>query len=303
LHEFKKALLAQPDYEPAQRYIEMTQRMISGAAVVPIEKIPSVTPSEYAEILEIQKEMIREKQRPMEAFPLPKEIKKRIYAPRELTLDESLSRIRQPIEIEQGETITIKGRGIQRFLVTEPFVLKVERKGPDEILVTGDKLGYAYLHIWDNNGRWTLEFLTIPPRPIGLSVEEELRQAEERAKNFKIRYYLDWSSFETGRSWDSLERSSYSWRHSLTFFGETPYGMFDSTVSASAWHDKSEVSYMSVGLTQGKLFGFKDFNIRLLDFTPALSNLILWGGNLGRRSLRRFYPWIHHRERIVLKRY
>ncbi|KPK98982.1 MAG: hypothetical protein AMJ95_01630 [Omnitrophica WOR_2 bacterium SM23_72] len=280
LHEFKKALLAQPDYEPAQRYIEMTQRMISGAAVVPIEKIPSVTPSEYAEILEIQKEMIREKQRPMEAFPLPKEIKKRIYAPRELTLDESLSRIRQPIEIEQGETITIKGRGIQRFLVTEPFVLKVERKGPDEILVTGDKLGYAYLHIWDNNGRWTLEFLTIPPRPIGLSVEEELRQAEERAKNFKIRYYLDWSSFETGRSWDSLERSSYSWRHSLTFFGETPYGMFDSTVSASAWHDKSEVSYMSVGLTQGKLFGFKDFNVRLLDFTPALSNLILWGGNL-----------------------
>ncbi|MFH0827048.1 MAG: pilus assembly protein N-terminal domain-containing protein [Candidatus Omnitrophota bacterium] len=291
LHEFKKALLAKPDYEAAQKYIEMTERMIPGAAVMPTQKIPSATPAEYMELLEIQKEMMREKQRPVvpampaaqrpaKAVSLPGEIKKRIYAPRELTLDESFSRIRQPIEIEQGETIAIKGRGIQRFLVTEPLVLKVERKGLDEILVTGERIGYTFLHIWDQNGRWTLEFLTIPPRPQGPTLEEELRQAEEKAKNFKFRYYLDWSSFETGRKWDSLKRSSYSWRHSLTFFGETPYGMFDSTVSGNVWQDTSEVSYMSVGLTQGRLGTFKDFNVRLLDFTPALSNLILWGGNL-----------------------
>lgn len=280
LHEFKKALLARPDYEPAQRYIEMTQRMIHGAAIMPTQKIPSATPAEYLDILQIQKEMMQEKQRPTEAVLVPEEIKKRIYAPRVLTLDESLSRIRQPIEIEQGESITIKARNIQRFLVTEPLVLKVERKGSDEILVTGANLGYTYLHIWDNNGRWTIEFLTIPPRPIGPTLEEELRQAEEKAKNFKIRYYLDWSSFETGRKWDSLKRSSYSWRHSLTFFGETPYGMFDSTVSGTVWQDSTEVSYMSVGLTQGRFGDFKDFNVRLLDFTPALSNLILGGGNL-----------------------
>ncbi|MFH1458668.1 MAG: pilus assembly protein N-terminal domain-containing protein [Candidatus Omnitrophota bacterium] len=291
LHEFEKALLAQPDYEPAQRYIEMTKRMIRGPSVMPKERIPAETLDEYLNIIQIQREMIEEKKRgavPMEpsvlrlseAVPEVKKIKKRMYAPREITLDESLSRIRQPIEIEQGENITIKGSNIQRFLVTEPRVLNVEKKGSHEISVTGQDLGYAYLHIWDSNGRWTMEFLTIPPRPVGLSLEEELRQEEERAKNFKIRYYLDWSSFETGRSWDSLRRSSYSWRHSLNLFGETPYGMFDSAVSATTWSSSTEVSYMSVGLTQGKIGDFKDFNVRLLDYTPPLSNLILWGGNL-----------------------
>lgn len=295
LQEFKKALIVQPDYEPALRYVEMAKRMIFG----PAEEItqiptPTVKPSartkpkavdELLDLIEIQKEMIAgapSVSRPtaVESVLQPTAVKKKPYVPRVLTLDESLSQIRQPIEIEQGESIIIKGNNIQRFLVTQPGILTVERNGSDQLLVTGKELGYTYLHIWDNFGRWSTEFLTLPPRPVGPTLEEELRTQEEKARNFKIRYYLDWSSFETGRRIYSLRRTNYYWRHTASLFGETPYGMFDSAVSASVLNNSSDVTYITLGLTQGKIGEFKDFNLRLLDYTPYISNLVLSGGNL-----------------------
>jgi tetratricopeptide (TPR) repeat protein len=307
LHEFKKALMVQPGYGPALKYIEMTQRMIFGPAEEVREiVIPAVKPSakmrpqavdELLDLIEIQREMIAGARvspgkialpvapsvsRPtaMESALRQAVVKKKAYIPRVLALDESLSQIRQPIEIEQGESITIKGMNIQRFLVTQPNIVTVERNGADELSVTGKELGYTYVHIWDNNGRWSTEFLTVPPRPIGPTLEEELRMEEEKARNFRIRYYLDWSSFETGRRIYSLKRSNYYWRHTASLFGETPYGMFDSGVSASTLNSSSDITYITLGLTQGKIGKFKDFNLRLLDYTPYISNLVLSGGNL-----------------------
>jgi hypothetical protein len=315
LHEFRKALIAQPGYEPALKYIEMTEHMIFGPqmeaeeVIIPAAKPSAVTAGktveEYLDLIELQREMIKEKQKPLagvaapgvlpekivlpsmpyvakprEFIPKPVEIAKKIYPPKELTLDETLSQIKQPIEIEQGETITIKGVNIQRFLVTQPDVLTVERMSPNEISVTGKNLGYTYVHIWDNNGRWTVEFLTIPPRPIGPTIEEEMRREEETARNFKLRYNLDWSSFGTGRRLNSLKYNPSSWRQSFNLFGEIPYGMFDSTVSLITFERSTDVTYMTAGLTQGKIGNFKDFNLRLLDYNPHISSLILSGANL-----------------------
>jgi len=317
LQEFKKALMVQPNYSSALKYIEMTQRMLQGVSeteevltlpVKPSAVTPAKTTAEYLDLVEIQREMIQEKKKAaapsaipkrigggqiaapklptptvskaMELVPVPAQIRKKTYNPRELTLDEGLSQIRQPIEIEQGESITIKGTNIQRFLVTQPNTLTVERKGNNEISVMGKDLGYAYLHTWDNNGRWSVEFLTIPPRPEGPTLEEELRMEEEKARNFKLRYYLDWASFASGRRLESLKRTNYSWKHTLNFFGETPYGMFDATTSASTLNGSTDVTYLSTGLTKGRLGVFNDFNLRLFDYTPSVGNLVLWGGNL-----------------------
>jgi hypothetical protein len=320
LEEFKRALLAEPDYLPARKYIEMTERTLAGIPEeVPGQEAPeeffpeeairskgtetimpgeAKTMDEYLDMVELQREMISEREKAEQIIPLTEEglvvpagpilaqlapapVIKRTFAPKELFLDESLAQLRQPLEIEQGESVLIRGVNIQRFLVTQPNVLDVERKDTDTILATGKDLGYTFLHAWDNSGRWTIEFMTVPPRPLGPTLEEELRQAEESARNFKLRYIMDWSDFQTGRNWGSLNDTSSSWMHSLTFFGETPYGSFDSSLSATTYEDgTTELSYTTVGLTQGKIGNFQDFNLRFLDFDPALSNLILWGGNL-----------------------
>lgn len=290
LHEFNKALLLQPNYEPALKYAEITQRMLSALPEEQVVKLPSGAvfkgsqskkANEYLGVIDLQKEVIREKRTETQPIgPVPSPVKKRAYTPKTLLLNESFSSIQQPIELEQGENIIIKGTNIQRFLITQPETLTAQRLGADEISFSGKGLGYTFAHIWDDNGRWSMEFLTVPPKPQGPTLEEELRMKEEEAGNFRLRYDLDWSSFLTGKKLETLERTNYAWRHALSLNGETPYGLLDSTVAGSVLHDTREINYITLGLTQGKLGSFKDFDLRVFDYTPLFGNLVFGGGNL-----------------------
>lgn len=200
---------------------------------------------------------------------------KEISLPQVLLLDESVKSLASALEIEQGKTIIISGRNIQRFLLTQPDVLNVGRKSGDELSVTATNFGYTYLHIWDDNGRWTLEFLTVPVRPTGPTYEEILRRSEERANTFKLRYNMDWNSFYSsldGKT-KNLKRSSYSYGHYLYFFGPSPYGDIDSTASVRALKKTTDLTYFTMGLTKGKIGPFEDFTLRGVDFSPGITNL------------------------------
>ena len=169
---------------------------------------------------------------------------------------------------------------MQRFLVTQPDIIRVERKASEQILVTGINIGYTYLLVWDANGRRTLEILTVPVKPEGESLENMSRRQQEKARNFKLNYSMDWSTYSTGSRWATLKRSNYYYIHNLGLAGETPYGNFDSSLAVNKYNNFTELTHYTLGLTNGKFGDFKDFKLRGFDFfdlPPDFSNLAFPG--------------------------
>ncbi len=320
LTEFKKALLVQPNYGPALEYIQMIKNeelsepeppaegyvyretkespvysetkvtrnnvipsRISATGNRPVVYLPEVSPvRRESSVPQYLPSAISPASEPIsggEEKELDKRLKKVI--PIEVfKLDNTLSEIIQPIELEQGQSIIISGKSIQRFLVTQQEILKVEKNNIDELLVTGQEIGYTYLYAWDANGRWEIEFLTVPPKPEGPTSEEAARVAEELARDFKLRYSLNWNSVESGRRVKSLRRSSYSWFHSLSLTGPSPYGDIDSGLNVFVGKNSTDLTYFTLGLTKGKLGNFQGFALRGFDYTVPLSNLVLSGAGL-----------------------
>ena len=210
---------------------------------------------------------------------LPAAAKKKMKAelPTVVTLDESLAKQAATIEIEAGKSVILSGKNIRKFLLTEPDVLDVERKSPDVLLVTGKNIGYTYLHTWDDTGRQTTEWRTVIPRPEGPTYEDLLRREEERARNFRMRYSMDWLSYESGRRIYDLNRDFYSWAHSLSIIGPTPYGDIDSLVTLRKLRTSTDLTYFTLGLTNGQVGPFKGFTLRAFDHVPPFTNLTFPG--------------------------
>jgi hypothetical protein len=280
LHEFKKALIAQPQYEPAKKYIQMIEEILNPHTAVKEEESAedkSDVISQYLDNLESGRALPAAKKRqPVTSYQKESVAEKQaeqLALPSILTLEESLRQIHQPIEIEKGSSIVIFGRNIQRFLVTSPDILNVEKRDGDRLMVSGKNIGYSYLHVWDDGGRWTLEFLTTFPKPKGPTLAEELLLDEQKSGAFKLRYAVDWSSSEQGRRLDSLNRQYYAWGHYLGLTGVTPYGNVDSQATVRSLRTTTDLTYLTVGLTDGKFGTLKGFSLRGLDFSPGFSNL------------------------------
>ena len=292
LEEFNKALVIGPNYEPALRYIEMIKQMGGQTSdVISAQNLPFVN-DDVLELRLIQREMINDKK---EIIPRRLKAKNEILQAQEINqifakekktlplraiaLDENFRRIIQPIEIEQEKKIVFYGKNIQRFLVTQPNIIKVEQKGANELLITGQGIGYTYVYIWDDFGRWTAECLGIFPAPEGPTLEEQLRIEEERTGTFKLRYGLDWNSFEQGRGLRALQRQSYTWSHNLGLTGSTPYGNLDSNLIVRSLSQTTDLTYYTVGLTNGVWGNLKDFSLRGFDYSPSFSNLVFPGSS------------------------
>lgn len=291
LHEFNKALLAQPNYPLALEYIKKITKEGAPKLEEEIAPLPKTTPKKRVTAIN---ELLDQFETLPTAVPqapkaaakaelpkkalvkelLPKETPpKEVLFPQILELNENIKSLTAPIEIEQGKSLIIAGKNITRFLVISPGVISVEKKYSDELLLNGKEIGFTYLHIWDNNGRWTLQFLTIPAKPEGPTLEEIMRQAEEHAGTFKLRYSLSYDLFEKGRRAYSLARQSYSYNHILSLDGQTPFGNLSSNLGVRSSSITTDLSYITLGLTEGRFGQFKDFTLRALDYTPAFNNL------------------------------
>lgn len=294
LQEFKKALMVEPDYEPAIRYIQIIEQKGSREAekkeivptTVPITFKPTSTTTsgaikEILDLIEIQQEMIQEEKLLPAGIisPLTKPAEKK-YPPKILVLDESIKTIPQPIELEQGKEIILQVRNLQKFLVTYPNVLLVTKNQTGDLLIVGQETGYADLVVWDENGRNLLDFLVIPPKPEGPLYEDILKKELEREEGFSLHYSMGWSSFEKGRRLDELERQSYSYRHNLMLKGSTPYGNLDSSITVQSLRTTRDLTYATIGLVGGQFGPFSKFNLRGIDFSPYFSNLVFSGSSL-----------------------
>lgn len=300
LGQFKKALLAEPNYEPALKYIEKIQGMKGKAAVASSAAKASapVVPrsskgidlNQTVELMEIQKEMMQNRNAiasrtvSPEAYsgnlPASASVKKQQEAPEFLVLDESFKNVPQPISLEQGKSVLVSGKNINKFLLTQEGIVDVSKENSDTLLVTGKGIGYAYLHVWDDSGRNTIEWLGTFPKWENTAEAEKFRIAEKKEGNFKLRYALDWNSYETGHGVRALRRNSYAWSHDLALNGPTPYGDLDSKMTFRRLNTSSDLTYFTVGLINGRYGSFKDFGIRLFDFYPLFSNLTFPGETL-----------------------
>ncbi|MFA5145643.1 MAG: SdrD B-like domain-containing protein [Candidatus Omnitrophota bacterium] len=275
LEEFNKALLLEANYKPALQYIHKIETLKSPE--LPEEENIEVKPEPSRGNRILKRDIVMER-------ILRSEEKRRgrvlAATPKVIALDALLAKVNGALEIQQGESLSLYITGMQRFLVTQPDIIRVERKAPEQILVTGVNIGYTYLHVWDANGLRTLEILTVPVKPAGESLEDMSRRQQEKARNFKLTYSLDWSTYATGRRWDTLKRSNYYYIHNLGSSGETPYGNLDASLAVNRYNNITDVTHYTLGLTNGKFGDFKDFTLRVFDFfdiPPDFSNLAFPG--------------------------
>lgn len=277
LHEFRKALLVQPNYEPALRYIQIIEETGSpkaypGQKMEPLKELFPGSRLKKGDIIAQELDRFEDKApKPgISAVPQVLPLAGKKGMPAVLSLDEYVMNITQPLELPEGESIILAGRNIRKFLVTHPEIITVERRGPDELIVTASNIGYADLHIWDDRERLTVGIFGVFPR---LAEEEELLRDIEKAGNFKLRYTLDWSTFETGSNVKNFRRGSYHLRHGMGLEGATPYGRFDSFAVLSRFKTNSDFTYYTAGITDGALGRFKGWSLRGFDFYPQISNL------------------------------
>jgi len=288
LTEFKKALLVQPNYEPALKYIQLIEqtkiKKDTAASQITHSLDKSFIPYGRTGLIKETLDYIERERISGGAALIIEEKGKKEESPSPvgltIRLDESLNQLKQPFEIKQGESVIIIGKNIQRFLATHPDILTIDKKSNDELLVSGKEIGYTYLHIWDDNGRWTTEWLGVFPLPKGPTYEELIRKEEEKRNNFKLRYSLDWYTYEVGRKVDELERNYYSWSHNLSLNGPTPYGNLDSSLYIRRAKLTTDLTYFTLGLTDGQFGAFKNFSLRGFDFSPAFNNFSFPGATL-----------------------
>lgn len=277
---FNMVLTINPQDKIALKYSKLIQkRMETTEESVSAEELPTNTNSAGLS----KEEFIRKQVESMVLIhkPIPPpaetvEISQNISFPKIFILDKKTKKSAFTLEIEQNEIIAIKGKTISRFLFTHPDVVSVDQNA-DVLYITGKNAGKTYLHIWDAQQRWTVEFKIIPLKQKGPDFAEDLRLAEERAKELRVRYSLLSNYSETKNPLSkTLPFIRYrSFKHLIETANplETPSGDFGFSFSVNSLSEKTEVNCASLSLHNGKIGRFDKFDLQVFDFRPAGTDL------------------------------
>lgn len=281
--EFKKALLAEPNYPPAVYYLQLISEISRGGEAESSAYAPKhISGKDKETAMEGLLNNIESgayfSERSEISIPKSRIDEK---MPGYYFLNDPRLSMQQPIQIEENKHIIVRGSNIQRFLIVQPDLLYAEKLNDQDLSVMAKNIGPSSIIIWDDNGRTVIECTGIMPISDTPTLEEVMRKEEEHSGNFKLRYNLDWYSYASGRRLSTVERSgSYSWIHNLRMDGATPYGLLDSAVTVRSLNTTTDMTYITAGLTNGQLGDFKGFNLRAGDYNPYFNNLAISGINL-----------------------
>ncbi len=179
------------------------------------------------------------------------------------------------VEVEPQGAFYVNSPTLKRFLIITPDVISVERINRSTVKVSAQDLGSSFLHIWDAQGRWTFKVKIIPPR-----VLVETERSWEKPEGFKFMYSNDWNTYYKGRRFGAMSKQTLTFDQWAGIIGPTPYGVLDTSVNWSRLNAEDEITGYTVGLTEGKIFNFKDLYIRGFDFVHSLSPLSYPGQTL-----------------------
>ncbi len=291
-NHFQHAHLIDPSAEDPLSYINLLKRIKEGRVNVvsktqqlgPISKsrhsiisntLDAFEKKEYATPNIPQKNTIQIPP-PTNKFIVPEQEPAMEITPETIYLDDALwsSQPKTLLQIEMQKAVVFEGSNIKRFLIITPNFFEVKTIDRDKILIIANQRGASFLHVWDDRGRWTFNVEVILPfHHESLRIKE--KQIEEYSKPFTFSYATDWASFNRGKRMLDLERQSLDFQQRLSFQGETPYGDFDTSAIFEKFSETTDVTRYTVGLTDGHIGKFKDFNIRGFDFLPHFSALSL----------------------------
>jgi hypothetical protein len=225
---------------------------------------PQMVLKETKEIAAVKKEIISEEQR---------KHKKPKYT---LILEDKDKNPSPPVlELSLEDYFIIKGDNLKRYLSVSPDVVLVEKPDKSTLIITAAKFGSTFLHVWDNDRRYTFNVKVI----LALSVSEREKNWQP-AEGFTFWYNSNWDSYYKGKRMGDMERKSLLFTQDGGVKGPTPYGKFDASVSWSKSNATEEISGYTVGLEKGHVGNFKDFNLRSFDFTKPFSDLTFPGDTL-----------------------
>ncbi|MFP4472580.1 MAG: SdrD B-like domain-containing protein [Candidatus Omnitrophota bacterium] len=191
-----------------------------------------------------------------------------------------------PLEIPtDAELIFRSPDHIKRVLVIEPDVLEADRIDAQTYRFLPARMGKSFLHIWDNDRRWTFLITVVPSRPALAAVRRHADTRWGTVQPFHFLHNASYDYYARGSSLDSLERNSYAHREWFMLKGGTPYGFFDAKINLYETQTASmePVTY-SMGLTDARLGSLRNFDIRIFDSSHQISPLTLPG-----RTFRGFF--------------
>ena len=174
------------------------------------------------------------------------------------------------VQIGVNSGLIIEGKNIKRFLVINPHIINVKRLGSGGIKVISKNIGETFLHIWKGSRRLTLNVKVVSP--VFVSPARERKMVYE-AEPFKFMYSSDWDSYYRGRRLGTMNRESITFDQWLGFYGDTPYGKMDASLKLGKYGSNTELTNYTLGITNGKAFGFEGFNARIFDIYKGFSEL------------------------------
>lgn len=213
---------------------------------------------------------------------IPKKVRKEKI--RVLYLTEELWKVspKPEIEIEIGKSLILEGRGISRYLVEREKILEVKRIDADHIRIFAKNIGLTFFHLWDEKGRWTFRIKVIPPK---IAVAKKKKEVIWEAEPFKFSYETEWYGYyknpkDATLDFSDLERETLTFHQWLGLEGPTPYGNFDTSLRIAKYGESNKITDYTLGLTEGRIGNFKDFNLRIFDFYEIFSRFSFPGGYL-----------------------
>lgn len=177
------------------------------------------------------------------------------------------------VDIEINKSLIVEGRTLSRYLVERPDMIDIKRVDSDRIMITAKKVGFTFLHLWEQRGRWTFTVKVIPP--VRIASREREKVLVYGLEPFAFTYQSDWHSYyknPKSRNLKNLERETLSFNQWLGFSGPTPYGEFDGSLRVAKLDKITKLTNYTVGITDGKLSNFRDFNLRGFDFYTTFSD-------------------------------
>lgn len=176
-------------------------------------------------------------------------------------------------EIEMGKSIIMEGLNIERFLVITPEIINVESLDKNRLLITANQRGKTTFLVWESQGRWSFTIDCILPVSRGYRTPDEAQAFNNKPFRFDYRNY--WSTYYSDRIKGSLSKETLSFNEWLGVYGETPYGYFDASLDLRKLGHSTDVSGYTIGLSNGLIGPFSNFNIRGFDARKTFSPLTL----------------------------
>jgi len=178
------------------------------------------------------------------------------------------------LEIEVDETVSLTGfDNITQVLVIDPKKIIVIKISPQELSVTGLKVGFTFVHVWDNGEVMTLR-LNIKHKGFQAveKAEEEIK-ATEKGQPIRVSYIYNLAKMQS-----KSHNPTYEWKiqdesHQFDLSGDMPYGNLEGSFrylfrkTQEGLTDDTDHAYFKMEND--------DFSVRGGDIYPYFSDLTL----------------------------